>query len=115
MTGKWRNLHNFGGAVSDCGPRGLDILQVLAAAGIGAEGRGGERDGPPDAIVTHLPDGVRQQGVPVPVSPVNRELHHLPQGGYQFPVLVVNRAPAIKMVVMGRHRQQALPGDVASP
>jgi len=114
MFGKWRKFYDFGRFLTHLHPGPLNVLQILAAAGIGAERRSWKRDGAADAILLHLANRIGQEGVPVAISPIDRDFHHLPQRRNQRPVLIVNRAPALKMVVMGSHRQKALPGDVAS-
>src|SRR5579872_3026800 len=113
MFGKWRNFHDFRSAVPHRRPSALDVLQILAAPRIGAEGGSRERDGVANAVLLHLANGISQQGVPVAIPPINRDFHNLPQGRDQGPVLVVYGAPAVKMVVMGRHLQKALPGYVS--
>ena len=50
-----------------------DVFQILPAARIGAERRGDERQGVTDAVVGHRAQRVGQQGVPIPIAPIDRQ------------------------------------------
>ena len=65
-------------ALADLGARPRDVLEVLAAARVGAVGGGEERERARDAVVGHLPQRVGQQRVPVAVPPVDRQRHAVP-------------------------------------
>ncbi len=58
-------------SVGEGGAGAVEILDVLAAAGVGAEGGGDEGYGVADAVVAHLTEGIGEVGLPVAVSPVD--------------------------------------------
>ncbi len=62
---------------------------------------------------------IRQKGMPVPVTPVNRQSNtsglHLPfQGRDQRPILRVDRADSAEMMVVFRDLQHAFLGDATT-
>ena len=54
-------------------PGELDVVEILPAAGIGAERRGDKGQGPFDAVFGHLADGLVEHRMPVAVAPVDRQ------------------------------------------
>ena len=71
---------------------------------------------PLDSVRGHAPDRIRKQGMPVPVSPVDRQgkvagFQCLFQGGDQRTVLAVDRADPVKMMVVFRDLHHPFPGD----
>ena len=108
------------GIGSDELPGPLEVLPVLAAARVGAEGRGGEDEGPLDPVLGHRGHGVGDHRVPVAVAPVDRQVDAgvgqlTLQGGDQLPAVVVDGGAAAELLVLLGHLGQALVRDVAAP
>ncbi len=98
----------------------LDILQVLSATGVRAIRRGDVCQCPPSAISRHLPDRACQEGVPIPIAPVNWQadvppLQLVVKCSDQLPQLRVDRAHALEMVIMLRHLKHPLAWDRLAP
>ena len=94
-----------------------DVLAVLPATGVRTKTVGKKGQRVPHAVAGHPAEGVRKQGVPVAVSPVDRQLRavdgqFLLQSGYQFTVLLVDRAHAAEPLVVVGHFQHPLAGHV---
>ncbi len=88
------------------GERIGEVLAVLAAAGVGGVGAGGEDQDAAAAVAHHVPEGVGEIGRPVAVAPVHRQVQAvlgevLAQRVQQGAVLVVDGAdPAEPEVVL---------------
>src|SRR5207302_7363865 len=97
-----------------------DVFPILPAPRIGAVCRGDESQRSTDAVLFHLPQCIGQHGMPVPVSPVDRQLRTMLfefafQSGDQFASLLVDWALAVKMVVVFSDGKHSLPGNVSPP
>ena len=66
-------LVDDGRARADLRPRARDVLEVLAAARVGAVRRGDEGERAPDAVPGHRAERVGEERMPVPVAPVERQ------------------------------------------
>src|SRR6516164_1685764 len=53
--------------------RRLDVLEVLPTGRVAASGRGDEDERTTDAIPRHLPNGLGEEWLPVPSTPVDRQ------------------------------------------
>ena len=113
MVREGRDFVDCGG-VGEGGAGAVDILYILAAAGIGAEGRGDEGYGVADTVVTHLSQGIGQEGMPVAVSPVDGDFQDGSESGDELTVLVVDGAAAVEVVIVFGYFEHAVAGDVAA-
>jgi len=64
-----------------------------------------------------LTQRIRKKGMPVAIAPVNRQMNRaliqLPsQSSNQLAALIVDRAPAAKVIIMGGNFQQAPARDI---
>ena len=105
--------------VADGRLRVVEILAVLAAAGVRAERGGEHREGAPNAVVAHLAHRVAKERVPVAVAEVHRQLDTAGaqlglQGTDQRAVLRVDRAHPVEQLVVVGDVEQALTRDVPS-
>ncbi len=113
------DLVELGGARTDRIPGPLQVFAVLAAAGIGAEGRCGEHQRPLDPIGGHLGHRVGQHRMPVAVAPVDREIDAGTaelgfDGGLQVPAVIVDRGSTAELGVLLGNDGQSLIGHVAA-
>src|SRR4051812_46360822 len=72
-----------------------------------------------DSIQAHLADRIREEGMPVSVSPIHRQVWPKAQQfslerRNQFPVLLVDRPLAAEVVVVLCNRQHALMRNVSA-
>ena len=93
--------------------RALDVLKVLTATGVRGKGRGDKRQGTADAVFSHLLQSVRQERVPVSVSPIDGQMGTVGiefryEGSQEGPILRVDRARASQHFVMLGHLADAL-------
>ena len=100
-----------------------DVLQVLRVPGVAAPGGGREDEGLGDAVARHLGDRVLDEGVPVPVTDVDRQVDaqrgdalgdERLQVGDDVPVLVGDGALAVHREVVLAHLGETPAGDAAS-
>ena len=115
MMEKGPDLVDLRGAAACLPPGILDVFQVLPAVGPGTVGGGDERQRPTDPVRGHPAYRIRQQGMPVPVPPVDRKgkpagFQRLFQGCDQRPVLSVDRADAAEVIIVFRDLHHAFSG-----
>ena len=111
---------DLGRLVADLDLSGEEVLAVLAAAGVGAVGGREERERPADAAVGHLTQNVGQEGMPVAVSEVDRQVDAVgvelgAERGDERPVLRVDRADAVEPLVVAGDLLEPLARDAAPP
>ena len=113
MSRKWPDFDDFRRSLTHRRTGARNILGILTAAGIGPEGGRDKRDGIANPVVAHLADGIGQHRMPVAIAPIDRDLDDFLQRGNQSPVLIVNRAAAIEMIIMFRHFEQPFARNIA--
>src|SRR5215216_8010558 len=100
--------------------RVADILQVLPATRIGTVSRRHKGERIANAIRSHATQRVRQQWVPVSITPVNRKfwpvlLQFFFECRNQVSILLVDRTHATKQLVMMRDLEHALTRHIPPP
>ena len=110
-------LVDLRGPVTQRGQRRGNVFAVLAAAGIAAVGTGDKCRHASNARVCHFAERVGEERVPVPIAPVNGESgaavsEFLPEGLEQGEILPVDRTASTEVVIVFRHLQHPLPGDI---
>ena len=96
-----------------------DVFAILPASGIRTVGRRHKGKRSVNAVLFHLPQGFRQHGMPVTVSPIHRQLRtvlrqFLLQSRDQFPNLLVDRALAAEVVIVLGDCQHAFAPNIPS-
>ncbi|MPM47504.1 hypothetical protein SDC9_94215 [bioreactor metagenome] len=96
-----------------------DVLQVLAAPGVGRVGAGRHRQHAPRAVGGEVGQDVGEVGRPVAVAPHHRDVQSAgvelgPQRRQQGTVLIVDRAASPEQAVVPADDLQPLVGDVAA-
>ncbi len=99
------NFFNQRRGVTYLGHRSGDILAILSATAVAAEHRGKERDSPLSAILRHGAESAGQEGMPIAVSPIDRQVKPAPlafrrDGRDQCAAMFVDRADATEMLIM---------------
>lgn len=97
----------------------LEVFEVLSATGVGTESGGDEGEDLPNTFAMHLTESLGKEGVPVSISPIDREgdisffefSEEIPD---QFPALAVDGADAVEMVVVFGDLQESFARDVAA-
>src|SRR6266550_8057314 len=94
-----------------------NIFQILAATRIGTVRRSHERQRVLYSLVTHLPEGVSEQRMPVAIAKVNRQRRTISlqfnfESGNEFAVLLIERANAAKQFIVCGDLKQAFARDV---
>jgi len=103
-----------------CGLQSVeDVLSILPTTGVRRVRRGEERQCALHARRPHLAHCVRQQWVPVSISPEHREVDSAPaelgtKGGKQLSILLVDWADSTKVLVVGTDCREPLSRDATA-
>src|SRR5690606_2696247 len=113
------DLLHEGRVRADGGPRRLDVLQILAAGGVGPVRACDKRQRPAYALVAHGRELVGEERMPVPVAPEHwqvqtRPVKLGPQRGEQAAALLVDGRDATEVPVVLRHGREPLFGHVTA-
>ena len=111
-------LVNLGGSLSDFSLSLGQILAVLPATRITAEGRSEKGQGPADSLLLHVLKCVGQKRVPVSISKIHRQIDLLESQLFseslnQSEVLFIDGTLAPEMIVVLRHRFESLARNAA--
>src|SRR6266852_3873990 len=119
MVIKRANLFHVRRVVADITSRLGNIFQILATTRIRTVSRSYESQRVLNSVVTHFPERVREQRLPVAVAKINRKvwttcLQLVFQSGNQLAILFVDGTDAAEEFVVLCDLKQALARDVST-